>query len=49
VTKAPAEALSAVGAVEQNANRASPILRAKPGGKVATTATNIKTDIVPLQ
>jgi len=49
VTKAPTEALSAVGAVEAKAKRASPILRAKPGGNVAMTETNIRTDIVPLQ
>lgn len=49
MTKAPAEALSAVGAVEAKANSASPTLRAKPGGNVAMTETNIKTDSVPLQ
>ena len=49
VTKAPAEALSAVGAVDAKANTASPILRAKPGGKVAMTETNMRTDIVPLE
>ncbi len=49
MTNAPAEALSAVGAVDAKAKRARPILRAEPGGSVAMTATNIKTDRVPLQ
>ena len=49
VTKAPAEALSAVGAVDAKAKTARPILRAEPGGKVAMTVTNSKTDRMPLQ
>src|SRR6516164_317074 len=45
----PTEALSAAGAVEAKANTASPRLRAAPRGSVAITATNSRTDRIPVQ
>ena len=45
----PTEALSAAGVVEAKAKTASPRLRAAPRGSVAITATNSRTDRIPVQ